>query len=139
MKTVIDKLKSICYYYGSFTSVQKSSTLNVNSKLMLQSLSSSLIVLSDLDSCGIADRKFRFCKQCITSLRNSRCLKYTSTNKLPQASYHLCLPASDNFSMVEETAIVCAHLVTSILEFHPNRNFNLATYYAIKGYIILFL
>ncbi len=62
IKTVINKLKAICYYCDSFISIEEWLTSNIDSKLMLQSLSSGLIMLSDLDSYGIIDRKFRFCK-----------------------------------------------------------------------------
>ncbi len=137
METVIDKLKAVCCCCGSFTSVEESSTLNVDGKLMLQCLTSSLIVLSDLDSCGIVDRKFRFCKQCITSLRNGRCPKYGSTNKLSRAGCQLYPPAFDGLSMAEEAAIARAHPVTSILKLRPNRGFNPTAYHAIKGHVVL--
>ncbi len=39
--------------------------------------------------------------------------------------------------MAEEAAIARAHPVTSILKLRPNRGFNLAAYYAIKGHIVL--
>ncbi len=61
-ETVIDKLKAVYYYCGSFTSIKELSILSVDSKLMLQSLSSGLIILSDLDNCSIINKKFRFCK-----------------------------------------------------------------------------
>ncbi len=104
---------------------------------MLQYLSSGLIVLSDLDSYGIVDKKLRFCKQCITSFQNSRCPKYSSTNKLLRASCQLYPPGLDGLSMAEEVAIARAHSVISILKLRSNRGFNPAAYYAIEGHVVL--
>ncbi len=138
METVIDKLKAVCCCCGSFTSVEESSTFNVDGKLMLQCLISGLIMLSDLDSCGIVNRKFRFCKQCITSLQINRCPKYGSTNKLLRVSCQLYPPALDGLSMAEEAAIACAHPMTFIIKLRPNRGFNPAAYHAIKKHVVLF-
>ena len=139
MKTVIDKLKAICCCCGLFMSVEESSTLNTNTKLILKSLSFGLIMLSDIDSCGIIDRKLRFYKQYIIFVRNSKCLNHHSTNKLSWASWQLCLPALDSLSMAEEAAIACDHPITSILKIRPNRGFYPAAYHAIKRHVVLLL
>ncbi len=94
-------------------------------------------MLSNLDRCGIVDKKFRFCKQCITSLRNGKCPKYGSINKLPRATCQLYPPALDGLSIVEEAAIARAHPVISILKLRPNRGFNPTAYHAIKEYVVL--
>lgn len=104
---------------------------------MQQSLSSDPIILSNLDSCNIVNKKFRFCKQYITSFQNERCLKYGSTNKLSWAICQFYLSALDSLSIAEEAAIFCAYSVTSILKLHSNRGFNLAVYLAIKKHVIL--
>lgn len=89
MKTFIDKSKVICYYYGLFKFVEELSTLNINTKLILKSLSFNLIMLPVFNSYGIISRKFEFCKYCITPLQNNRYPKYGSINKLFWASCQL--------------------------------------------------
>lgn len=136
MKTVIGKLKAIYYYCSLFMSVEELSILNANAKLMLKFLLSSLIILLDLENYGIIDKKFRFCKQRITSLQNNRCPKYGSTKKLPLASYQLYLPALDGLSMIKKAAITYAHPIFFILKLSPSRGFNPTAYHIIKRHII---
>lgn len=62
METVIDKIKAVYYCCRLFPSIKESSVLNIDSKLILQSLSTGLIMFSDLDSCNIINKKFRFYK-----------------------------------------------------------------------------
>lgn len=62
MKIVIDKIRAICYYYSLFISVEESLILNIDSKLILQSLSSYLIMLLDLNSYSIINEEYRFYK-----------------------------------------------------------------------------
>lgn len=137
MQNVIEKMKAVCCCCGLFTSVKESSTLHIHNQLMSQSLGLGLLVLSDLDSCGIVDKVFRFCQQCFLSLQRQELPKYGSCNNLPRVSCQSYPAVLSCLSMAEEAVIARAHPVTSILELRPNGGLNPAAYHAIKGHVVL--
>lgn len=90
IETIINKIKTICYSCGLLTFVEKSSTWNMDTKLILKFLSSSLIILSDLNIYLIINRKYQFASSKLSYYQIEYFLNITVlTNYLRLAVNHI--------------------------------------------------
>lgn len=99
---------------------------------------SGLLIIFNIDSCGIFDNGICFCLICekLLLLRNQP--KFGIFNSFFHVDYQSYLLVLADFSIVEEAAIICVYPILFILKLKLFEIFNPAAYSGIKGYAVLF-
>ncbi|MCJ1349551.1 hypothetical protein MMC31_007792 [Peltigera leucophlebia] len=137
--SVIEGLKCVCECCGLFASEKESQIFAIDVCLIRNSVASGLLIISNIDSCGISNNGIRLCLTCRNSLSLGNRLKFGILNSLPCVDCQSYPPALGNFSMAEEAANARVHPVMSILKLRPSGTFNPAAYSGIKGHAVFLL
>ena len=136
MDSVIESLNCVCGCCGHFASKKESQISAINDCLIYNFITLELLVISNIDSCGISDNSICVCLIYRKSLSLGNRPKFGILNGLLCADCQSYPPTLVDFFMAEEAAIVCMHLIVFILKLRPSGIFNLIAYSGIKEHAV---
>ena len=136
MNSVIEGLKCVCGCYGLFASEKESQIFARDDYLIHNFVMSGLLVISNIDSCGISNDGICLCLTCRKSLLLGNRPKFGILNGLFCTNYQSYLPTLVDLSMAKEITIARMHPVISILKLRPSKTFNPAAYSDIKMHVV---
>lgn len=136
MNSVTEGLKCVCGCYELFALEKESQIFAKDDCFIHNSVISGLLVISNIDSCGISNDDIRLCLIYRKSLLLGNRPKFEIFNGLLCTDCQSYLLTLVDLSMAKKTAIACMHPVVSILKLRPSKTFNPATYSDIKRHVV---
>ena len=135
--SVIEGLKCVCEYYGLFALEKEYQVFAIDDFFIHNSVISGLLVILNIDSCGIFDNGIYLCLTCKKLFLLGNRPKFEILNGLSYADCQSYLLSLVDLFMTKKVVIAHAHPVISILKLKPSGTFNPAAYSGIKRYAVL--